>query len=167
MVVFHWHQTSPEDRISRGVETFWWVEWIPVRRQDTWSPHLRVSTRQLGPRTLTWHWCCCGQDCSQRSRNSATSVINTSKSVFSESCGPYVLTNNNAHCSIRLCLGRDVRILRQKLQILCAMFANSAQHFNPFFLWYGFLWYGFFYGLWHRCTIQSIVACWSTKTWLS
>jgi len=28
---------------------------------------------------------------------------------------------------------RDVRILRQKLKILRAIFANSAQHFNPFF----------------------------------
>jgi len=28
---------------------------------------------------------------------------------------------------------RDVRIMRQKLQVLRAIFANSAQHFNRFF----------------------------------
>ena len=28
---------------------------------------------------------------------------------------------------------RDVRILHQKLQIMCAIFANYVQHFNAFF----------------------------------
>ena len=50
----------------------------------------------------------------------------------------------------------------KKLQILHVWFANSACHFCEFCATFQpvfFLWYNC---LWHRCTIQSIVACWST-----
>jgi len=40
------------------------------------------------------------------------------------------------------------------LQILRATFGKFCATFQLVFLWYNCLW--------HRCTIQSIVACWST-----
>jgi len=51
---------------------------------------------------------------------------------------------------------RDVRIMHQKIANsachFCEFCANSVRQFNPFLLWYNCLW--------HRCTIQSIAACW-------